>query len=692
MERNSLNENLKQREAALKAERAAHSDEPLALDDSQRVKVLSPGRLVAKRFFRNRLAILGSVILILMFLFSFVGPLFYPYGQVETCSKHSTQMATYASASFRKDYIGLDLDPDNAIDRTAGLKVNSQIDALEKSGESETVFFSGANAYMVEKLGDKVFTVSQSNNVAVATLTESTAIGIFDTINKSIEYYTGVADLGDDFTAAVAQARADKADTFTFNGLEYGLTMRSKMSYEVTCLESSVEFAGAAMDDGFLEAYNEAAENKANVFTYENVEYMIHAEDDKVTISKSSGYELMQVRSVFIFDTVDGSEVSDELRASALLNMYTGKSFTVDGASYSVVQGDNEIILRDASGNDFAFITDLAIRDPKGNDSLSFAFKTALAATVKEMAAKGDPTGSCDAPVPKERVEVNEKGDNVVVNELDENGNVIYETKTLTVKQTAGVFSASCEQIRYLVDIYAAPSSEHILGLDSNGRDNFARLMYGGQVSLLVGFVVVFIEMLIGIILGGMAGYFGGWVDTLIMRLVDIFYTIPSFPILLIIGSVMDKLQVDAKYRIMMMMAVLGVLGWASIARLVRGQILSLREQDFMVATESTGVRVQRRIFRHLVPNVMPQLIVNATAALGSVILTESSLSYLGMGIKYPFASWGNIINLVTSSAENMINYTYIWVPAGILICLTVIAFNFVGDGLRDAFDPKMKR
>lgn len=260
------------------------------------------------------------------------------------------------------------------------------------------------------------------------------------------------------------------------------------------------------------------------------------------------------------------------------------------------------------------------------------------------------------------------------------------------MKQTAGVFSASCEQIRYLVDIYAAPSSEHILGLDSNGRDNFARLMYGGQVSLLVGFVVVFIEMLIGIILGGMAGYFGGWVDTLIMRLVDIFYTIPSFPILLIIGSVMDKLQVDAKYRIMMMMAVLGVLGWASIARLVRGQILSLREQDFMVATESTGVRVQRRIFRHLVPNVMPQLIVNATAALGSVILTESSLSYLGMGIKYPFASWGNIINLVTSSAENMINYTYIWVPAGILICLTVIAFNFVGDGLRDAFDPKMKR
>lgn len=692
MERNSLNENLKRREAASKAERAAHKDEPLALDDSQRVKVLSPGRLVAKRFFRNRLAILGSVILILMFLFSFVGPLFYPYGQVETFSKHSTQMATYASASFRKDYIGLDLNPDNTIERSAALKINSQIDALEKSGDSETVFFSGENAYLVEKLGDKVFTVSQSNNTEVATLTGSTAIGTFDTINKTIAYFDGVENLGDEFAAAVAQARADKADTFTFNGLEYGLTMKSKMSYEVTCLEASVQYAGATMDDGFMEAYNQAAENKANTFAYDGVEYMIHSEGDKVTISQSSGYELMQVRTVFIFDTVDGSEISDELRTNALLNLYTGKSFTVDGVSYSVARNENEIILKDASGNDFAFITDLAIRDPKGNDSLSFEFKTALAATVKDMDAKGDSVGSCEAPVPKERIELNDDGDNIVVNEVDENGNVIYETKTLSVKQTAGVFSASCEQIRYLVDIFGAPSSEHILGLDSNGRDNFARLMYGGQVSLLVGFVVVFIEMVIGVILGGMAGYFGGWVDTLIMRLVDIFYTIPSFPILLIIGSVMDKLQVDAKYRIMMMMAVLGVLGWAGIARLVRGQILSLREQDFMVATESTGIRVQRRIFRHLVPNVMPQLIVNATASLGSVILTESSLSYLGMGIKYPFASWGNIINLVTSSAENMINFTYIWVPAGILICLTVIAFNFVGDGLRDAFDPKMKR
>ena len=140
------------------------------------------------------------------------------------------------------------------------------------------------------------------------------------------------------------------------------------------------------------------------------------------------------------------------------------------------------------------------------------------------------------------------------------------------------------------------------------------------------------------------------------------------------------------------MMVILGILGWATVARLVRGQILSLREQEFMHAQEATGMRNRRRIFRHLVPNVMPQLIVTATMGVGEVIIYESTLSFLGLGVKHPLATWGTMINSVTSSSESMIKYTYIWVPVGILICLTVIAFNFVGDGLRDAFDPKMKR
>ncbi|MEG0270572.1 MAG: ABC transporter permease, partial [Clostridia bacterium] len=186
-------------------------------------------------------------------------------------------------------------------------------------------------------------------------------------------------------------------------------------------------------------------------------------------------------------------------------------------------------------------------------------------------------------------------------------------------------------------------------------------------------------------------GYFGKWIDNLIMRVVDIFNCIPSYPIFIIMGAIMDAEKVESSQRIFYLMIAMGVLGWPGIARIVRGQILSLREQEFMTAAEATGISVNRRIFRHLVPNVIPQLIVIDTMTLGGIILTEATLSFLGLGVKYPLASWGSIINAV-SNIYVMTNYWFVWIPAGMLILLTVLGFNFIGDGLRDAFDPKMKR
>jgi peptide/nickel transport system permease protein len=221
--------------------------------------------------------------------------------------------------------------------------------------------------------------------------------------------------------------------------------------------------------------------------------------------------------------------------------------------------------------------------------------------------------------------------------------------------------------------------------------DIMTRLMYGGRVSLMIGFVVVILEIIIGVILGGIAGYFGKWVDTLIMRIVDIMYCIPSLPLYIILGAIMDFMKVDPRFRIVMLMFILAILSWPGIARMVRGQILSLREQEFMIATEALGISVPRRIFKHLVPNVIPQLTVIATMSLGDVILVEATLSFLGLGVKFPLASWGNIINAV-NDIHVMTTYWFVWIPAGLLILITVLGFNFIGDGLRDAFDPKMKR
>ena len=256
---------------------------------------------------------------------------------------------------------------------------------------------------------------------------------------------------------------------------------------------------------------------------------------------------------------------------------------------------------------------------------------------------------------------------------------------------STGLWSVREETATRVWDSYAAPSREHPLGTDKNGMDVLTRLMYGGRVSLVIGFIVVLISGVLGTVLGGIAGYFGKWADEAVMRLVDVFYCIPTTPLLIILGAMMDGMRLDPQLRMLYLMLILGFLGWPGIARLVRGQILSLREQEFMTAAEAVGLKPARRIFRHLLPNVVPQLIVACTMSLGATILTEATLSFLGLGVKFPFASWGNIMNDV-SNVHVLTSYPFVWIPAGICLVLSVLGFNFVGDGLRDAFDPKMKR
>ncbi len=241
------------------------------------------------------------------------------------------------------------------------------------------------------------------------------------------------------------------------------------------------------------------------------------------------------------------------------------------------------------------------------------------------------------------------------------------------------------------INSYAPISPSHPLGTDEKGMDVFIRLMYGGRVSLTLGFIVVILETLIGIIMGGISGYFGGKVDQIIMRLVDILNCIPTLPILLIASVVIDSWEIEPGMRIYYLMAIMTVFGWSGTARMVRGQILYLREQEFIVACEVMGIPIWRRIFKHLIPNIMPQLIVSMTLGLGGIILYESTLSYLGLGIPLPYAAWGTMISSSTDPIT-MASYPTLWVPAGILIVIAVLAFNFVGDGLRDAMDPKARR
>ena len=264
---------------------------------------------------------------------------------------------------------------------------------------------------------------------------------------------------------------------------------------------------------------------------------------------------------------------------------------------------------------------------------------------------------------------------------VDENGKKTYET----------IYAYNLMGTDNLVNKYGDINSIHWLGTDEAGRDIFTNLMLGGRISLTIGFVVIFLEAIIGVILGGIAGYFGGWVDNLIMRIVDILSCIPTIPIMLILSQMLESWNIIGIAQLYFLMAILTLLGWTGIARMVRGQILSLREQEFMLAAKCSGLSTHRKIFKHLLPNVMPQLIVQMTMGLGSIILTEATLGFLGIGVPLGTPTWGAMIN----SVRNMYTLQYypnFWIPPGICITLAILAFNFVGDGLRDAFDPKMKR
>jgi len=227
-----------------------------------------------------------------------------------------------------------------------------------------------------------------------------------------------------------------------------------------------------------------------------------------------------------------------------------------------------------------------------------------------------------------------------------------------------------------------APSREHIMGTDSIGRDIWARILDAGRISLFIAVVTVVLSETLGVVLGVVSGYFGGWVDALIMRIVDFILTLPLLPILLVVRTVLPP-------SISILIAILVLTSWTGSARLMRGQILSLREREYVEASRSLAASRTRVMFRHLVPNALAPIIVNASLSLSGVVILEAALSYLGFGVQPPQASWGNMLNGVSLTVLDRAPWQAFF--PGLAIFLTSLCFNFIGDGLRDALDPRQK-
>lgn len=674
----NLNEVLKKKDLS------AHKKEnEMRLDDVSRVKVLSPTRQVAKRFMRNRLAVFGLFSILFMFIFCFLGPVFYPYGQKETFYKYDTINTKLGVASESTSFTGYTVDSSVKVDGSANSYMTTTIKLMQSSDLDDYISLYGdGNAYEVIREGDNVYTLSQRSAERMASFGVSLVEWAeYDGVTRTFKYRGESAD--SETENKIRTSLRGNSGSVEIDGSKYFFSRTSGKNYLITKEVGGFVYSSTPMDSSFEAKAGTAEVN--TVFSYAGGEYFVAKDGETSVLYKVGKGKIAKVFTTFVIDLYDSNgTVSDEFRTKALLALYSSSVFESGGTQYHFIAEDDDVIrIFDDKNNEIGEFSTFIIRRNNGEDTIPYEAKRDITFAVSEMVEMGKSSASLETKLPEQTEDGRHK--------TDESGSVIYTPTEVRINSTDKNYELWAYQITYVIDRFASPSWSHILGTDGDGFDVMSRVMYGGRISLMVGFVVVFIEIILGVILGGLAGYYGGWIDNVIMRLVDIFYCLPSTPIMIILGSIMDAQRMDVYTRLFIMMAALGIMGWAGVARLVRGQILSFREQEFMIAAEATGIKVKDRIFKHLIPNVMPQLIVIATMGVGGTIITESTLSFLGLGVKHPLATWGTMINSV-SSASAMAHYAYIWIPVGLLISFTVISFNFVGDGLRDAYDPKGKR
>ena len=528
------------------------AEEHYSLNDDRRVKVLSPGMLVAKRFIRNRMAVTGLVILIFMFIFSFIGGLVSPYGQ---------DQFFYTDKTIRKSF---------------------------GEAKENTEFRYGSNS-------DELFGLTAQAKAMLA----------------------------------IQQGK----DTFNFSNHNYTMNKVSDEMFTISC-------------DGVMVGY--AAKDMVNA------------------------------------DAAD-QKLSFEFNYQALTAYATGaKEFTADGVTYALAE----------DGADYAYISRYLVQAISPDVFLSRDFKDKLLATIA-TAQNGKATFTyTDESLIMNEPEQTEDGENANgqtsgINTEDPNAPKQDDTSNTATAEYDLEFKAATNSWQILqekssrqYDQYSFPNMKHWLGTDMYGMDMLTRLMYGTRISMLVALMAAFVNLIIGILYGGISGYLGGTVDMIMMRIVDIISTIPLTLYVILIMQVLGA-------GIQSIIVALGSVYWVDMARVVRGQILSLKQQEFVLAAKTIGSSATTILFDHLIPNALGSILVTITMLIPSAIFMEAFLGYLGIGLQPPLASLGTMCN--DASANLRTSPHELLIPA-LMICVIMFAFNFVGDGLRDALDPKLKK
>ncbi|MBQ7365023.1 MAG: ABC transporter permease subunit [Clostridia bacterium] len=606
----------------------------------------SPSKLAVKRFFRKKLATVAVILLLCLFLFVMIGPLFAP---IDLSYEESLHVNVGPTTGMMKLPSAMKESPVSISSR------GSFTLGLDQNGNVHTWGYYKSTSKNVKEDVMVIPEEVEKANILYAAAGKDHCLAIGD---DGTVYAWGVYDNGQYGHDGTLIAACEKMPIELMNGNKVDVN-------NVAQLVCGNQVSALLLKDGTLYAWGNYASGALNMLSIKKLAKEENTKVTKVFFTNTNMYALTEDGKLLSGTSQNFSvvEVYDEngVRASIPFDQYAGDRKITDivtsGDSITILFEDGELLLLGSTAK--------VATIPEGETVVSIQAGTRHF-TVLTDAGKVYAYGN------------GKLGQTAVPSALtkEDSCDRIISTGFQNYAFKDGKFVESFGLKGY------------IMGTDELGRDVFNRVMNGGKMTMTVGAVAVIVAAIIGIIVGCLSGYFGGWVDMLLMRVTEIFGAIPFLPFALVLSAILQASDLDESTRIFIIMIVLGVLSWTGLARLVRGQILAEREKEFVLAAKAMGVKEKRIAFKHILPNIISVILVTLTLDFASCMLTESSLSYLGFGVRPPRPTWGNMLNGCRNATVIEV-YWWRWLFPAIFLSIAVICINIIGDALRDVLDPK---
>lgn len=616
----------------------------LSEDDKFRIENLeSPSKLAVKAFFRRKLAVCALVVLVAMFLFVFIGPIFFPMDLTYTDANLANLPPNYKMLDVPGELEDNIRTINGFADFTVG--VSNENNFYIWGNTLDTLSDLDYSVIPEEIKEGKVFTASAGLDHIIAITTDGKIIGWGKSYQCQYGYKQNEAD-----------PYFQMPEEFITGNIDVNKVEQLMCGYQATSL----------VYDGKLYVWGNPS-GMGNMVDLMQLSDESEVKVKKVAMSNYYGIALMEDGSV----TTAGQTYT--------FNRQSAYSSKAEGNKVSNLQSylrEKKVVDIAATKNCFAILCD--------DGELLIAGAAQYNETAVPAIGDGEKFVSVVGGT-NHFVGVTDQGKAYAWGHNDgKQADVYGDTADVAYAGSKQTYLASSEGKL----LGSTGFKGYIMGTDNRGRDIFTRIVHGGKMTMTVGAVAVIVSTIIAIIIGCLSGYFGGWVDMLLMRITEIFSSIPFLPFAMMLSYVIQRNPIDETVRIVIIMIMLGLLSWTGLARMIRGQVLAEREKEFVIAAQSMGVKEKRIAFKHILPNVISVILVSVTLDFAGCMLTESSLSYLGFGVQQPQPTWGNMLDGANNSIVIQ-NYWWQWVFPAIFLSVATISINIIGDTLRDVLDPK---